>query len=84
MDACTLAYNKMFECGRIRELAALYPDLTLHLRDIDEHIIDLIHPFRDGIYYLLMGNSTTFSHWVSLDGIVVVRKRLSASKWVTS
>ena len=27
-DVCTLAYNKMFECGRIRELAALYPDLA--------------------------------------------------------
>ena len=37
MDACTLAYNKMFECGRIRELAALYPDLAPHLQNIADH-----------------------------------------------
>ena len=58
MDACTLAYNKMFECGRIRELAALYPDLAPHLLNIADHIIDLIDPFRAGDYYVpAMGGS---------------------------
>ena len=58
MDACTLAYNKMFECGRIRELAALYPDLAQHLLNIADHIIDLIDPFRAGDYYVpAMGGS---------------------------
>ena len=58
MDACTLAYNKMFECGRIRELAALYPDLAPHLLNIADHIIDLIEPFRAGYYYVpAMGGS---------------------------
>ena len=58
MDACTLAYNKMFECGRIRELAALYPDLAPHLQNIADHIIDLIAPFRAGDYYVpAMGGS---------------------------
>ena len=58
MDACTLAYNKMFECGRIRELAALYPDLAPHLLNIADHIIDLIEPFRAGDYYVpAMGGS---------------------------
>ena len=58
MDACTLAYNKMFECGRIRELAALYPDLAPHLQNIADHIIDLIDPFRAGDYYVpAMGGS---------------------------
>ena len=52
MDACTLAYNKMFECGRIRELAVLYPDLAEHLQNIADHIIDLIDPFRAGYYYV--------------------------------
>ena len=33
-DVCTLAFNKMFECGRIRELASLYPDL---IRSLVEH-----------------------------------------------
>ena len=58
MDACTLAYNKMFECGRIRELAALYPDLAPHLLNIADHIVDLIDPFRAGDYYVpAMGGS---------------------------
>ena len=58
MNVCTLAYNKMFECGRIRELAALYPDLATHLLNIADHIIDLIDPFRAGDYYVpAMGGS---------------------------
>jgi len=51
-DVCTLAYNKMFECGRIRELAALYPDLAPHLLNIADNIKDLIDPFRVGDYYV--------------------------------
>ncbi|MCR4916889.1 MAG: DUF2779 domain-containing protein [Prevotella sp.] len=58
MDACTLAYNKMFECGRIHELAALYPDLAPHLLNIADNIKDLIDPFRAGDYYVpAMGGS---------------------------
>ena len=58
MNACTVAYNKMFECGRIRELAALYPDLAAHLLNIADHIIDLIDPFRAIHYYVpTMGGS---------------------------
>ena len=57
-DACTLAYNKMFECGRIRELATLYPDLSDHLLNIADHIVDLIDPFRAGDCYVpAMGGS---------------------------
>ena len=52
MNVCTLAYNKMFECGRIRELAAMYPDLAVHLLNIADHIQDLIDPFRAGDYYV--------------------------------
>lgn len=40
------AYNKAFECGRIQELAEIYPDLAAHLLDIKNHIVDLIDPFR--------------------------------------
>jgi hypothetical protein len=58
MDVCTLAYNKMFECGRIRELASLYPDLAPHLLNIADNIKDLIDPFRAGDYYVpAMGGS---------------------------
>jgi hypothetical protein len=58
MNVCTLAYNKGFECGRIKELAALYPDLTVHLLNICEHIQDLLTPFQNGYYYVpAMGGS---------------------------
>jgi hypothetical protein len=58
MDVCTLAYNKMFECGRIKELAELCPDLAVHLLNIRGHIVDLIDPFRAGDYYVpAMGGS---------------------------
>ena len=57
-DVCTLAFNKMFECGRIRELASLYPDLAPHLLNIADNIKDLIDPFRAGDYYVpAMGGS---------------------------
>ncbi|SDH25725.1 protein of unknown function [Prevotella communis] len=52
MNVCILAYNKGFECGRIRELAGMYPDLAVHLLNIREHIQDLLDPFRDGYYYV--------------------------------
>ncbi len=57
-DVCTLAYNKQFECGRIRELATLFPNQSDHLLNIANNIKDLIDPFRDGDYYVpAMGGS---------------------------
>ncbi len=50
-DVCVTAYNKGFECGRLKELAALFPDLAAHLTDISNHIVDLLEPFRGGHYY---------------------------------
>ena len=50
-DACTLAYNMSFEKGRIRALAALYPDLAEHLLNIHDHIVDLMVPFQKRQYY---------------------------------
>ena len=52
MNVCTLAYNKGFECGRIKELTGMYPDLAVHLLNIRDHIQDLLDPFRDGYYYV--------------------------------
>ena len=58
MGVCTTAYNKGFECGRLKELAVAFPDLAEHLLDIADHIVDLIDPFRAGHYYLpAMGGS---------------------------
>ena len=58
MGVCTLAYNKSFECTRIKELAEWFPDLAEHLLDIKENIKDLLDPFSAGYYYLpSMGGS---------------------------
>ncbi len=51
MNVCVTAYNKAFECGRIRELAAAFPDLSEHLLNIRDHIVDLLIPFQSGYYY---------------------------------
>ena len=49
--ACVTAYNKRFECSRIRELADEFPDLSERLNDIANNIIDLLDPFQKGYYY---------------------------------
>ena len=60
---CTTAYNKGFECGRLRELAKAYPDLADHLNDIADHIVDLIEPFRQKMVYLPeMNGSFSIKH----------------------
>lgn len=51
MDVCTLAYNKAFECSRIKELADMFPDLRTHLLNIRDNIKDLLDVFRGGYYY---------------------------------
>ena len=58
MNVCTTAYNKAFECTRLKELAETYPDLSEHLLNIRDHIIDLLVPFQTGWYYVpTMGGS---------------------------
>ena len=58
MGVCTLVYNKTFECTRLKEMAAIYPDLADHLLDIEANIKDLLVPFRKGFYYVpAMGGS---------------------------
>lgn len=50
-DACVTVYDKKFECGRLNELANLFPDLREHLLSISKNVVDLIVPFRNGSYY---------------------------------
>ncbi len=50
-NVCVTAYNKGFECGRIKELAATFPDLADHLMNIQRNIRDLLTPFQSGYYY---------------------------------
>lgn len=58
LNVCTTAYNKAFECARIKELAETYPDLSYHLLNIRDNIVDFLDPFRAGYYYLpAMGGS---------------------------
>lgn len=51
MNVCVTAYNKAFECTRIKELAETYHDLSEHLLNIRENIVDLLVPFQSGWYY---------------------------------
>lgn len=50
-DACVVAYNRNFECARLKELAELFPDLASHLLSVRKNIKDLWVPFRSGFYY---------------------------------
>ena len=50
-DVCVLAYNKAFECTRLKELAETFPDLASRLLKIRDNIKDLLDPFRQGAYY---------------------------------
>lgn len=49
--ACVLAYNKSFECGRLAELAVKFPQYADRLNEIKDSVIDLIEPFKGGMYY---------------------------------
>lgn len=51
MNVCVTAYNKGFECGRIKELAMAFPDKAEHLLNIQSNIKDLLIPFQSGYYY---------------------------------
>ena len=58
MNVCTMAYNDPFEKTRIKEMAKAFPDLAPHLENIEQNIIDLLIPFREGHYYTpAMGGS---------------------------
>jgi len=58
MHTCVTAYNKGFECSRLRELAQLFPDLADHLMNIRSNVHDLLEPFQSGYYYTkAMGGS---------------------------
>lgn len=51
MNVCVTAYNKAFECTRLKELAKTFPDLAEHLLNIESNIKDLLVPFQSGYYY---------------------------------
>ena len=58
MGVCVTAYNKAFECTRIKELAETFPDLAEQLLNIRDNIVDLLVPFQSGYdYNRAMGGS---------------------------
>ena len=58
VNVCVTAYNKAFECTRLKELAETFPDLADHLLNISDNIKDLLTPFQSGYYYTkAMGGS---------------------------
>ena len=57
-DACVTAFNKAFECTRLKELAGEYPDLAGHLLSIRGNIVDLLDPFRGKMHYLPVMNGS--------------------------
>ncbi len=60
LDVCTVVYNDSFEKTRLRELAELFPDLSNHLLNIRDHIVDLEDPFKACSYYKReIGGSTS-------------------------
>jgi hypothetical protein len=51
LGVCMTAYNMKFEKTRLEELASVYSDLSAHLLDIRDHIVDLMLPFQKKWYY---------------------------------
>lgn len=51
LDVISIAYNKAFECQRLQELADLFPDLSSHLLNIKDNMLDLLVPFQKGYVY---------------------------------
>ena len=59
-DVCVIVYNKTFECGRLKEMADLFPDLSEHLMAIHDNVRDLYNPFQKGYYFVpAMGGSVS-------------------------
>ena len=50
-NACVIAYHMSYEEGRLKELAALFPDLAGHLLALVKNLRDLEVPFKEGAYY---------------------------------
>ncbi len=51
-DSCVLVYNQVFEKGRLKEMADLFPEYREHLLNIRDNILDLMVPFFNHDYYV--------------------------------
>jgi len=50
-NVCVVTYNMRFEKTQIKGLEELYPDLSEHLLNIRDHVVDLMVPFQKRWYY---------------------------------
>ena len=50
-DVCVVVYNDGFEKSRLREMAYLIPELSEHLLNIRENIVDLLPIFKNQKFY---------------------------------
>ena len=50
-DSTVLVYNDVFEKGRLKDMAGLFPAYSERLLKIRENILDLMVPFRSKHYY---------------------------------
>ncbi len=51
-DSCVLVYNDGFEKSRLREMASMIPELSNHLLNIRDNILDLLPIFKKQFYYV--------------------------------
>ena len=51
-NACVLVYNDGFEKSRLREMANMIPELSDHLLNIRDNILDLLPIFKKQFYYV--------------------------------
>ena len=58
INVCSVAYNMDFEKRVLRDLAAVFDDLAVHLLNIHDNMVDLMEPF-DKVYFYTpaMGDS---------------------------
>ena len=63
MGATSIAFNASFEINVIKRLAEKFPDLSEHLTNIRNHIVDLALPFMKGYYYdIKQGGSNSIKY----------------------
>ena len=63
MDVTSIAFNATFEKTVLKHLAEQFPDLSEHLLNIRDHIVDLAVPFLQGYYFdIKQGGSNSIKY----------------------
>lgn len=63
LNSCILVFNATTEKNIIKKLARQFPEISKHLENIADNIVDLLEPFKKGYYYhSLQGNSNSIKN----------------------